>query len=151
MKILALDMATKTGWATLNGQKNSGVQDLSLKRGESAGMHFLRFRAWLRVMQSLLGGIDLIVYEQAHHRGGAATQLCVGLVTETLAFAAVINAETMPVHTATLKKWATGKGNAGKPLMIKAAQGRGWDPADDNEADAELLLDYALEELRVGI
>ena len=151
MNILSLDLATKTGWGTLfNGVMSSGVQEFGLRRGESAGMRFLRFRAWLSKMAEYAPGkIDLIVFEQAHHRGGAATQLCVGLVTDVLAFAADIGAETMPVHTGTLKKYATGKGNAGKPEMIQAAVLRGHRPQDDNEADACMLLEYAMEELRV--
>ncbi len=113
-------------------------------------MRFLRFRAWLKKMAEYApGGIDVIVFEQAHHRGGAATQLCVGLVTDVLAFAADINAETMPVHTGTLKKYATGKGNAGKPEMIQSAVDRGYTPRDDNEADACLLLEYAIADLGV--
>lgn len=139
-QILALDMATKTGWAS---QGMSGVQEFTLNRGESPGMRFLRFRAWLNNMYSLIPGLNVIVYEQAHHRGGYATSLCVGLVTETLAFAADKNIETMPVHSATLKKWATGKGNANKDAMMKAAKKFGHDPKDDNEADAILLYKYA--------
>jgi Holliday junction resolvasome RuvABC endonuclease subunit len=93
--------------------------------------------------------IDVICYEQAHHRGGAATACCVGLVTEVLAFAAERNIEVMPVHSATLKKFATGSGRANKSQMIKAAKARGWNPQDDNEADACLILEYALCELNV--
>ncbi|WP_300456655.1 hypothetical protein [Desulfobacula sp.] len=151
MNILTLDLAIKTGWATFFDHKiSSGVQEFGLARGESVGMRFLRFRAWLKKMAEYAPGkIDLIVYEQAHHRGGAATQLCVGLVTDALAFAADIGADTMPVHTGTLKKYATGKGNAGKELMKLAARARGYKPVDDNEADACMLLEYALEDLRV--
>ena len=146
MNILALDMATKTGWAT-NINKTSGVQIFDVKRGESPGMRFLRCRGWLNEVFSLLGSIDVIVYEQAHHRGGAATACCVGLVSTIQTFAAEHDIELMPVNTAELKKWATGKGNAGKPRMIEAARARGWEPGDDNEADAALLLEYAIESL----
>jgi Holliday junction resolvasome RuvABC endonuclease subunit len=147
VNLLALDMSTKTGWAT-NAGRQSGVQVFDVRRGESPGMRFLRCRAWLNEIWKLLGGkIDVICYEQAHHRGGAATACCVGLVTTVLAFAAEHNIETMPVHTGQLKKWATGKGNAGKPQMIQTAKARGWSPADDNEADAQLLLEYAIETL----
>ncbi len=151
MNILSLDLATKTGWAAFFDHNiNSGVQEFVLKRGESPGMRFLRFRAWLKEIKDLCPGrIDLVVFEQAHHRGGAATQLCVGMVTDVLAFAADINAETMPVHTGTLKRFATGKGNAGKEEMKVAARKRGYLPIDDNEADACLLLEYAMEELKV--
>lgn len=149
MNILSLDLASKTGWATFYDNRiSSGVQEFGLCRGESAGMRFLRFRAWLKKMADYCPGqIDLITFEQAHHRGGAATQLCVGMVTDVLAFAADIGAETMPVHTGSLKKWATGKGNAGKDLMINEARRRGYTPKDDNEADACLLLEKAMEDL----
>jgi hypothetical protein len=150
VKILALDLATKSGWATTEGHQ-SGVQVFDVRRGESPGMRFLRCRAWLGELSQLLGGIDLIVYEQAHHRGGAATACCVGLVSTVLTFAAKHDVETMPVHTAELKKWATGKGNAGKPAMLQAAKDKGWSPADDNEADAQLLLEFALESLLVNL
>lgn len=145
MKIFALDMATKTGWAT-EGQ--SGVQEFALKRGESAGMRWLRFRAWLKEMRDLIG-FTVIYYEQAHHRGGHATYVGVGFVAEVHAFCAENSLEYRPVHTGTLKKHATGKGNAGKPEMMKAAKERGWTPQDDNEADALWLLDFANKELGV--
>jgi len=152
MNILALDMATKTGWAALfDGKVISGVQNFKLKRGESPGMLFLRFRAWLRDVRELTDRIDLVAYEQAHHRGGAATQVCVGLMTDALAFAAEIGAEAMPVHTGTLTLWATGKGNASKAMMIEAAKARGYNPEDDNEADALLILEHAIDELKVRI
>lgn len=149
MKVLSLDLATRTGWASNANGRRSGTVEFQLKRGESPGMRFLRCRAWLSEMLELVGGhADVIVYEQAHHRGGAATAVCVGLVTEVQAFAAEHDIELMPVHTGSLKKWATGKGNASKEDMTAAARIRGWDVEDDNEADAALLLDYALCELR---
>ena len=146
MNILSLDLATRTGWAT-NINRQSGIQTFTLKRGESPGMRFLRCRAWLNDMLKLLGGIDVIVYEQAHHHGGAATACCVGLVTVVQTFAAEHGIELMTVHTGELKRWATSMGNAGKSKMIEAARQRGWAPVDDNEADASLLLEYALESM----
>ncbi len=148
MNIFALDLATKTGWSTNIHGRRTGVIEFPIKRGESPGMRFLRCRAWLNEMWKLLGGqVDVICYEQAHHRGGAATACCVGLITELLAFAAEHNIEIMPVHSATLKKFATGSGKANKKEMIKAAEQQGWNPQDDNEADACLLLEYAMDEL----
>ena len=143
MNILALDLATKTGWAT-NINRTSGIQTFDVRRGESPGKRFLRCRGWLSEMQNLLGVIDVIVYEQAHHRGGAATACCVGLVSTVQTFAAEQNIELMAVHTGELKRWATGKGNANKQAMVQAARTRGWDPSDDNEADAQLLLEYSM-------
>lgn len=145
MQILALDTATKTGWAT---DGISGVQDFTPKRGESPGMRFLRFRAWLRELHKAMGRIDVIVYEQAHFRGGHATEVAVGFVTEVKTFAADIGAELMPVHSGSLKKFATGKGTASKHDMIRAAEkDLSAKPKDDNEADALWLYQYAVNEL----
>jgi len=150
MKILALDMATVTGWATNVKGRRSGTIEFALKRGESPGMKFLRCRAWLNKLYKLFDTkINVIIYEQAHHRGGAATACCVGLVTEVQAFAAEHGIEVMPVHTATLKKFATGNGRANKADMVKAAKANGWNPVDHNEADAILLLEYAGAELEM--
>ena len=51
--------------------------------------------------------------------------------------------EGVPVGT--IKRHATGKGNADKEAMIAAARARGFNPADDNEADAIAILFWALE------
>jgi Holliday junction resolvasome RuvABC endonuclease subunit len=51
--------------------------------------------------------------------------------------------EGVPVGT--IKRHATGKGNANKDAMIAAARARGFSPADDNEADAIAILFWALE------
>lgn len=55
--------------------------------------------------------------------------------------------EGIPVGT--IKKHATGKGNASKDEMIEAMKARGHSPADDNEADALALLHYALTQQEV--
>lgn len=148
MKILALDCATKTGWAmNCAGGTESGVQAFELRRGNSPGMRFLEFRRWLldlvRTYQP-----DVLVYEQAHHRGGATTELCVGMVTRVMEIAAEAGLEYRGVHTATLKSYACGKGNADKAAMIQAAMDRfgpRWTnrALDDNEADALCLLAWA--------
>lgn len=174
--ILALDLATSTGWALRdrNGVVTSGVQTFDLRRGESAGMRFLRCQRWLHevladpMATSMSLGlksntihrdgclVDVVAFERAHHRGGSATEVGVGLMTSMMSVAAAFKVETMPVHTATLKKFATGKGNAGKDDMVKAAV-RFWgdkhlagrrEPGDD-EADALCVLAWAIDELEV--
>ena len=140
MKILGLDMATKTGWCLYDAPSGqvieSGVQVFDKRRGESNGLRFLRFRKWLK---SFVDGFhpDIICYEQAHFRGGAATELCVGFQTRAQEVAAEVGIESAPLPTGTLKKFATGNGAANKSEMIKAAfLILGREPQDDNEADA---------------
>jgi hypothetical protein len=155
MKILALDCATKTGWCLLDESGKiieSGVQDFSKRRGESNGLVFLRFRNWLgKLIEFRPNGVGLLVYERAHMRGGAATELCVGLQTRVQEAAAERSIESLPVPSTTLKKWATGSGHAGKvDMMRKSQEYLGRPPEDDNEADAVLLGMYAFNEYGNG-
>lgn len=48
------------------------------------------------------------------------------------------------VPVGTIKHHVTGKGNADKEAVIAAVRALGFDPVDDNEADALALLDWAL-------
>ena len=141
MNILALDCGTKTGWASFtDGRIESGVQDFSLKRGESKGIRFLRFNKWLDAMVKLTRP-QVVVYELAHFRGGHATEILVGMTTRIEEFCESNNIEYSSVHSATLKKFATGSGKANKQDMMKAAAlqfGRIID--SDDEADALLIL-----------
>jgi len=110
----------------------------------------MEFRLWLTDLVERLRP-EVIVYEQAHHRGGAATELCVGFVTRVQEIAAAHGVEYRAVHSSALKIHATGKGNADKPAMLEAAQRRfgaamrGHLVLDDNHADALLLLGFALD------
>ena len=150
MKILAIDCGTKTGFALYsNGIMEGGVQDFSLKRGESVGMRFVRFRSWLQEMLQITAAapLDLVVYEQAHHRGGSATEVLVGMVTRIQEECDQKNINYTSVHSATLKKFATGKGNAGKEQMLAEARRRFGDEVEDhNEADARLMVEWARKE-----
>lgn len=145
--ILAIDAATKSGWALIKDGKvfESGVQDFSKKRGESNGAMFLRFRNWLSRMLEL--DIAIVVYEQSHHRGGAATEICVNLTGRIQEGCAERGIEFATVHTGTLKKWACGSGKADKgQMMARAVALLGRPPIDDNEADAALMGAWAWEE-----
>jgi len=153
MRILSLDLATKTGWALWDGARiESGMQDFTKGRGESNGMVFLKFNTWLASLKTAThrqypdACFDLIAFEQAHHRGGAATEIAVGLMTRVLEFCARYGIEHTSVHSLTLKKWATGSGKADKETMkVKASLAVARTIEDDNEADAVLILTYALE------
>lgn len=147
MNILALDCGTNTGWASeVDGRIESGVQDFSLKRGESKGIRFLRFNTWLKIMLELVKP-HIVVYEMAHLRGGHATEILVGMTTRIEEFCEGKNIEYSSVHSAMLKKFSTGSGKANKEDMMKAASlkfGRLID--SDDEADALLILEWARQE-----
>ena len=159
MNILAHDLGTRTGWALSEGGRiESGVQDFTPRRGESAGMRYLHFNRWLlRVhREGFREGqdrpCDLIVYEMPHLRGGAAATVLAGLQTRVEEFCATHGIEHAPVHSATLKKFTTGSGRGDKDAMKIAAKERGWLTRlfyipEDDEVDAICLLHYALAEI----
>jgi crossover junction endodeoxyribonuclease RuvC len=152
VRIIAFDAATDTGWGISDGDRliEFGTQRFDLRRGESPGLRFLRFGAWLEDLWKLAGPFDLARYERAHHRGGAATELCVGFVTRIIEWAAKHGMEYEGVPSSTLKKAIAGKGNADKE-DVKAAVCVYWDseltrlkrsPANFDESDALALLAY---------
>jgi len=153
MRILALDTGTKTGWAVIRPgwtKPEYGAEDFSLRRGESSGMRFIKFRKFLDDMRK--HGVELYVYEQAHHRGGAATSVGVGLTTRVEETAAFYGVECVAVHTGELKKWATGHGKASKEMMVEAAfKLWGIRVEDDNIADALCLLALAVKRYDVEV
>ena len=148
MKILALDLGTRTGWALLESWRvESGVNVFDVKRGESPGMRYIRFNRWLDDVTRFDKKLTLIAYEQTHQRGGAATEVAAGFATRVQEFCARHGIEHAAVHSATLKKWTTGHGNAKKPEMIAAVRFRWRFVQTDDEADAVALLEYARAEL----
>lgn len=154
LAILALDMATQTGWALRDreGVVTSGTQGFDLKRGESTGMRLLRFRRWLRETIGIAGiyFVDVVAYEQPilHSRRQGNTSVAHNLEGVLLPELEARGIDYTNVTPAALKKHATGKGNAGKPAMLAAARERwGVEPADDNEADALCVLAWALDEI----
>jgi len=146
LNLLALDTGIKTGWCLIAEAGHiieSGVQDFSKRRGESNGMLFLRFRAWLEEEMLTIHRPALVLYELAHHRGGYATEVCVNLTGRVQEMCVSNGIECAGVHAGTLKKAIIGKGNAGKDEMIAFARGRlNREPIDDNEADAVALAVY---------
>lgn len=147
MNILTLDCGTKTGWASsINGNIESGVQDFSLKRGESSGMRYLRFRAWLNEIIKLIKP-NLVVYEMTFSKGQSANEI---LNT----FAGIIQMECVnqnidytSVFATRLKKFATGSGKSNKDEMLRLAKYKFKRVIiDHNEADALWILEWAKEE-----
>lgn len=146
MYVLGLDCSgRKVGWAILDPTMavlESGVNEFKSRRGEAVGLVYLRFRKWLHEVLTNIRDIaaehDVVVaYEQAHFRGGHASEMSVAMQTRAQELAADFEMESVPCHTATVKKYATGRGNAGKDEMVEAAKPLlGRDPVDDNEADA---------------
>jgi hypothetical protein len=145
--ILALDLGQKTGWAVRNtdGAIASGTVEFKPGRWEGGGMVYLRFRAWLQEVDETAGGIGAVYFEEVRfHRGVTAAHAYGGYLAHLTAWAEMNRIPYRGVPVGTIKRHITGKGNADKDAVIAAVRALGFEPADDNEADALALLDWAL-------
>jgi len=145
IKILALDMATKLGWATnVELPCSSGVEIFDTGRGASPGARYFKFVKWLQDMVKDIQP-DLIVYEQASQRGGSATEILIGFTTHLQSVCFMKKIEHVAVRADHIKIHATGKGKAEKEeMMLACASKLGIIPIDDNHADALWILNYGL-------
>ncbi len=146
MKILALDLGSKTGWA-LNGTFDSltcGTESFQNNRFSGGGMRFLKFKKWLEDMQVISGGIEAIYFEEVRrHVGTTAAHVYGGLLAILTSWCEENKIPYEGIPVGTIKKHATGKGNSGKDIMIQAAKEK-WpfqDVIDDNCADALWIMD----------
>lgn len=145
MTILALDLGTTTGWAlSAGGIIMSGTWNLEPSRYDGGGMRFVKFKSRLNEIHAA-NAVEHVGFEEVRrHAGTDAAHVYGGLMAVLTEWceshAPKIPYEGIPVGT--IKKFATGNGRAGKPLMIAAARSWGFEPTDDNEADALALLHY---------
>lgn len=146
--ILCLDLGTTTGWAlhSAQGVITSGTTRFKNDRWQGGGMRFLKFTRFLGDLESQAGPIRMVFFEEvrrhlgvdaAHAYGGFMAHLTAWCEHQGIAY------EGVPVGT--IKRHATGKGNASKAMMLASARQRGHWPADDNEADALALAYWAVE------
>lgn len=144
--LLALDLGTTTGWAlhARDGSITSGSASFKPQRFEGGGMRFLRFKRWLTEIKQSADGIDAVYFEEVRrHLGVDAAHAYGGFMAHLTAWCEHHQIPYQGIPVGTIKKHATGKGNASKDEMIAAARQLGHSPADDNEADALALLAYA--------
>lgn len=144
MTILALDLGTTTGWAANpGGVVTSGTLTFKPSRFEGGGMRYLRFRSAVNELIATTGAERVYFEEVRRHAGTDAAHVYGGLLAHLTALCEEMRIPYLGVPVQTIKRHATGKGNANKGAMEAAATARGWTFADDNEADALWLLDWA--------
>ncbi len=146
--ILALDLGSTTGWAIRNSRCRilHGTAEFRPSRFEGGGMRYLRFGKWLEQTLEVSGGIDAIYFEEVRrHIGTDAAHVFGGLLATLTSWCEAQSIPYQGVPVGTWKRHACGKGNADKQAVIASMRARGFEPADDNEADAIAILLWALE------
>ena len=108
-------------------------------------MRYLRFKKWLEELNQLSGGINQIYFEEVRrHLGVDAAHAYGGFLAHLSAWCEDNKIPYLGIPVGTIKKHLTGKGNANKQAMINAVKDLGFNPIDDNEADALALLDLII-------
>lgn len=143
--LLALDLGTKCGWATSSaGGIVHGMQEFKNDRFSGGGMRFLKFEKWLL---ELPRPTQVVFEEVRRHAATDAAHVYGGLMAVVTKWCEANKIPYQGVSVGTIKKFWTGKGNAGKDMMIAAGKELGYKNVDDdNEMDAIALLHYWIEE-----
>lgn len=143
MTLLALDLGTKLGWAVAFGPGDilHGTVEFRCGRFEGGGMRWLTFRKWLNTLLADHGPLEAVYFEEvAAHKGTAAAHLYGGFLSTLTAWCEQKGIPYKGVPVGTIKRHATGKGNANKAAMIEAVKAMGFTPETDNDADAIALV-----------
>jgi Holliday junction resolvasome RuvABC endonuclease subunit len=141
--VLALDLGQNTGWALRDsaGRVTSGTQQFKPGRFEGGGMPLLRFVSWLNELQRAAGPLACVFFEEVRaHRGTAAAHAYGAFLGHMTAWCESNRLPYQGVPVSTIKLAAAGRGNASKDEVVSAMRALGFDPVDDNEADALALL-----------
>ncbi len=136
------------GWAMqlAGGVIESGTISFRPSRYDGGGMRYLRFRGWLASVASDAAGLEAIYFEEVRrHVGTDAAHLYGGFLATLTAWCEqnAIPYEGVPVGT--IKRHITGKGNADKAAVFDAVRATGFNPCDENEADAIAILLWAID------
>jgi hypothetical protein len=146
--ILALDLGTTTGYAIRTGDERivSGAASFRPSRYDGGGIRYLRFRNWLEQVAAESVGLEAVYFEEVRrHVGTDAAHLYGGFLATLTSWCETKAIAYQGVPVGTIKRHVTGKGNSDKDAVIAAIRARGFNPADDNEADAIAILLWAIE------
>lgn len=162
MQILALDLALQTGWAigtTADTKPMSGSIQIARPDASMAKM-FSEWRIHLRDFLSLNADVSLVVFEspllpfmKAGNTNINTIRRLIGLaaVTEELLFS-LGKYDIREARVSDVRSHFLGsnrhKREEAKMLTIRKCRSLGWEPRDDNAADALALLDYQMAMLR---
>lgn len=141
--VLALDLGTTMGWAMLvDDRVVSGANTWRPGRHAGAGMQFVQFRGWLDRLHADVT-LGLVAYEEVRrHLGTDAAHVYGGYWATLTAWCQGQAVPFLGVPVGTIKRHATGRGNADKAAMLAAARARWPLVGTVDEADALWLLDH---------
>ncbi len=159
--LLALDLATITGWCDANG---SGSWDFTtvLKKEKNAPIRAalpIGTKKYVRFEKTISEYLDItkprivviekpFIYKSKKRRPNFISFEFAGIMK---LMCASYNILMFEYHVQHVKKFATGNGQADKDYMVASCKRYGVVPVDHNEADALHLYHLAIEDLKLKI
>jgi Holliday junction resolvasome RuvABC endonuclease subunit len=151
VNILAIDLGTQMGWALTkrDGSIHGGSEGFQPAKNGGHGGKFLAFMTFLNQVRLTHGDVHAVYYEDVKmHQGVLAAHAYGGFLAILQVWCKVNNAPLYGMGVGQIKQSWSGKGNANKLRMIEVAKQRGFDPKDDNHADALAILCLACKQER---
>lgn len=146
--VLALDIATHTGYYSMH---DSGTWNFTESKRRNDNKQHKDFRDTLLSFIKDYGILRIVAEDinvNNHFRDMRKLSEFRGILLELCDELSLPEPEF--VNVASLKKWATGNGKAGKTDMIQACIDKyGYTPIDDNAADACHLFHYYIRKYRI--
>ncbi len=152
MSIMAFDLGSTTAWALSNFDCDKALMWDSHTATGARPEKLEELQQWIKSSLATERP-TFVVYERPFARGLAATRMLWGLAGILEAEAIHASCGVVDVDNATIKKYATGNGNADKDAMIEAAVqwvgAQSYVPFNEHEADAVCLLKYTMEKAEI--
>jgi Holliday junction resolvasome RuvABC endonuclease subunit len=140
---LAIDPGGYCGYAlgVKGGPYKFGVWNIKPGKHDHPGVRYVKlFRKLKNIKEAPIRGV---YYERAHHRGAKPTEYHYGCIAIILLWAWSRKIPARGIHSKTIKKHATGDGNATKLQVIESVLEWIPKPITSDEADALALLDWS--------
>lgn len=149
LNVCGIDQATLLGiaWQKVGEAVKHELWDLSINTKASQGVKWIKFEARIREFFKV-NDINIVAYELPAGRNINPiihSSKLIGIIEKV---STELGIEYVEYSASTIKSFATGNGNAGKPLMLEYAKRLwGYKGEDDNEADALHILHYLKSEI----
>lgn len=146
--VIGLDLGMNCGYCvrSATGERVYGTFDLDHdKSTESPGMRLIRFDCLLKQLiwtyKPAFVAFELV---RQQHKSSDASHWYGSFLGQLLRTCVECNVDHTGMEVTSLKKFATGKGNAKKDAMLQAAKDKlGLTTKDDNAADAAWVAELA--------
>lgn len=141
--ILALDIGLNTGYCI--GNSNS-VMEYGLKKFTNDPSKTNKFYSFLLEKAP---ECDYIFYEEPVFGHFVAVRSHSHFEAMLWYYSVMHDKKLVALKPKSIKKFATGSGNASKDKMVEAVKNKGYDVSNDNVADAIMIYYYAMIELSI--